>query len=392
MKFFAALFTLPLAALAAPILEPRDGSSAVPGQFIVVLKPNSTQDQLQSSVESAGGILGGDFKPKFTYTLGSFMGYHVSASDDCIKSIANLTEVAYVEPDATVSINALVTQTNAPWGLARISSRVPGTTDYRYDSSAGADTYAYIIDTGIYLEHKDFEGRATFGASFVDGDASETDGNGHGTHVAGTTGSKTYGVAKKTNLIAVKVLDSEGSGQLSQVIAGMQWAVDDMTNKGRVGKAVGNMSLGASRLVSQSVNEAAAAAVRAGLFLSVAAGNDGADASLTSPASEPSVCTVAATDKTDRRASFSNFGNLVDVFAPGVDILSTWNDGQTNTISGTSMATPHVTGLGAYLLALEGPRDPIALCERIQELATAGVVKNSLTPNNLLAFNGATTA
>ncbi|KAK8133797.1 subtilisin-like protein [Apiospora sp. TS-2023a] len=342
MTFFAALFTLPLATLAAPILEPRDGSSAVPGQFIVVLKPNSTQDQLQSSVESAGGILGGDFKPKFTYTLGSFMGYHV----------------AYVEPDATVSINALVTQTNAPWGLARISSRVPGTTDYTYDDSAGADTYAYIIDTGIYLEHEDFEGRATFGASFVDGDTSETDGNGHGTHVAGTTGSKTYGVAKKTNLIAVKVLDSQGSGQLSQVIAGMQWAVDDITSKGRTGKAVGNMSLGASRLVSQSVNEAAAAAVRAGLFLSVAAGNDGADASLASPASEPSVCTVAATDKTDRRASFSNFGDLVDVFAPGVDILSTWNDGQTNTISGTSMATPHVTGLGAYLLALEGPPRP----------------------------------
>lgn len=159
-----------------------------------------------------------------------------------------------------------------------------------------------------------------------------------------------------------------------------------------MGKAVGNMSLGASRLVSQAVNDAAAAAVQAGLFLSVAAGNDGGPASLSSPASEPSVCTVAATDKTDQRASFSNYGMSVDVFAPGVDILSTWNDGATNTISGTSMAAPHVAGLGAYLLALEGPSDPIALCERIQELSTAGVVKNSLTLNNLLAFNGASTA
>ncbi|KAK8862578.1 oryzin precursor [Apiospora arundinis] len=390
MKSFAALFTIPLA-LAAPILEPRDGSSAIPGQFIVVLKPNVTQEQMHYSVESATGILGGS-KPKHSYTFGSFKGYHVSASDDLIKSIANFTEVAYIEPDVTISINALETQTNAPWGLARISSRVPGTTDYTYDNSSGAGTYAYIIDTGIYLQHQDFEGRATFGASFVDGDSSATDGNGHGTHVAGTTGSKTYGVAKKTNLIAVKVLDAQGSGQLSQVIAGMQWAVNDATNKGRIGKAVANMSLGASRLVSQSVNDAAAAAVRAGLFLAVAAGNDNGLASLSSPASEPSVCTVAATDKTDRRASFSNYGSSVDVFAPGVNILSTWNDGATNTISGTSMAAPHIAGLGAYLLALEGPRAPIPLCERIQKLSTSGIVKNSLTPNNLLAFNGASTA
>lgn len=152
------------------------------------------------------------------------------------------------------------------------------------------------------------------------------------------------------------------------------------------------MSLGASRVTSQAVNDAAAAAVQAGLFLSVAAGNDGGLASLSSPASEPSVCTVAATDKTDRRASFSNYGSAVDVFAPGVDVISTWNDGATNTISGTSMAAPHVAGLGAYLLALEGARTPAALCSRIQKLSTSGIVKNSLTPNNLLAFNGATTA
>ncbi|KAK8087143.1 peptidase S8/S53 domain-containing protein, partial [Apiospora phragmitis] len=323
------------------------GVFVYPRHFIVVLKPDSTQDQLHSSVEPAGGILGGS-KPKLSYTLESFKGYHVSASDDLIKSIANLGEVAYVEPDATISINALEMQTDAPWGLA-----------------PGADTYAYIIDTGIYLEHEDFEGRATFGASFVDGDASETDGNGHGTHVAGTTGSKTY------------------------YVHDLLKHAPEWTRAEGIGKAVANMSLGASRLVSQSVNNAAAAAVRAGLFLSVAAGNDGSLASLSSPASEPSVCTMAATDATGRRASFSSFGTAVDVFAPGVDILSTWNDGATNTISGTSMAAPHVTGLGAYLLALEGARDPIALCERIQELATSGIVKNSLTPNNLLAFNGA---
>ena len=157
-----------------------------------------------------------------------------------------------------------------------------------------------------------------------------------------------------------------------------------------IGKAVANMSLGSFRLLAQSVNAAAAAAVKAGLFLAVAAGNDGGLASLSSPASEPSVCTVAATQSDDRRASFSNWGSAVDVFAPGVNITSTWINDSTNTISGTSMAAPHVAGLGAYLLGLEGPRDPLALCARIQNLATKGVVGFALSRNNLLAFNGAT--
>ncbi|KAK7948101.1 serine protease [Apiospora aurea] len=387
MKSFAVLFTLPLAALAAPILEAREGAFIIPGQFIVVLKPNSTQDQMESSLDSAGTILGG-CKPQSSYYFGSFKGYHVSASDDLIRSIAALDEVDYVEPDITVSTNALVRQVNAPWGLARISSRRRGTTTYTYDNSAGSGTYAYIIDSGIYLQHPDFEGRASFGASFVAGDSSQTDGNGHGTHVAGTTGSRTYGVAKRTNLIAVKVLDSSGSGTLSQVISGIQWAVNDMQNKQRTGRAVANLSLGGG--MSQSLNAAAAAAVRAGLFMSVAAGNENADASTSSPASEPSVCTVAATDSSDRRASFSNFGSLVDVFAPGVSIVSTWNDGTTRVLSGTSMAAPHVSGLGAYLLTLEGSRTPSALCSRIQSLATVGVVQNAMSSNNRLAFNGAT--
>ncbi|KAK8094670.1 subtilisin-like serine protease-like protein PR1A [Apiospora hydei] len=390
MKSFVVLFTLPLAALAAPILEARAGASVIPGQFIVVLKSDSTQGQMESNLDSASTILGG-CKPKSSYYFGSFKGYHVSASEDLIRSIAALDEVTlvdYVEPDITVSTNALVTQTNAPWGLARISSRRRGTTSYTYDNSAGAGTYAYIIDTGIYLQHPDFEGRASFGATFVSGDSSQTDGNGHGTHVAGTTGSRTYGIAKRTNLIAVKVLDSSGSGTLSQVISGIQWAVNDMQNKQRTGRAVANLSLGGG--MSQSLNAAAAAAVRAGLFMSVAAGNENADASTSSPASEPSVCTVAATDSSDRRGSFSNYGSLVDVFAPGVSIVSTWNDGTTRVLSGTSMATPHVTGLGAYLLTLEGARTPSALCSRIQSLATVGVVQNAMSSNNRLAFNGAT--
>ncbi|KAI1077090.1 oryzin precursor [Whalleya microplaca] len=381
MKFFSVLLAAPLA-LAAPILEAR--ADAIPGKWLAVLKPESSH---QSAISRVTDILGGA-TPKHTYKIGSFNGYSVSASDDLIGKIADLSDIAYIEPDYKVSINALSTQDSAPWGLARIASRTPNTTEYIYDSSAGEGTYSYIIDTGIFIDHPEFEGRASFGASFVEGDDTETDGHGHGTHVAGTTGSATYGVAKKTNLIAVKVLDAEGSGELSQVIAGIQWAVDDATSKGRIGKAVANLSLGAFRLLSSSTNTAAAAAVEAGLFLAVAAGNDGLPAFLSSPASEPTVCTVGAVESDDSRASFSNFGSLVDVFAPGVDIISTWNNGSTGIISGTSMATPHITGLGAYLLGLEGARDPAALCERIQKLATPDVVTNSLSTNNIIAYNG----
>lgn len=378
MKFLGALLTAPLAALAAPILEAR--GEVIPGKWIAVLKPEQSTEMVLSSVTS---ILGGA-TPHHTYQIGSFQGYSVSASDDVVNSIAN------IEPDFKVSINSLTSQSAAPWGLARISSRESGATEYKYDETAGEGTYAYIIDTGIYIDHPEFGGRAEFGHNFVeDADtANATDDNGHGTHVAGTTGSETYGVAKKTNLIAVKVLGADGSGATSQVIAGIQWAVDDATSKDRIGKAVGNISLGALRLLSSSVNTAAAAAVEAGLFLAVAAGNADLDANLYSPASEPTVCTVGATDINDERASFSNYGSVVDVFAPGVNITSLWNNGSVATISGTSMATPHITGLGAYLLSLEGDRDPIALCERIQELATQDVVADSQSTNNLLAYNG----
>ncbi|KAI1775014.1 oryzin precursor [Hypoxylon cercidicola] len=381
MKFLGALLTAPLAALAAPILEAR--GDAIPGKWIAVLKPEHSTERVLSSVTD---ILGG-VTPKHSYEIGSFKGYSISASDSLINSIANLDEIAYIEPDVKVSIASLISQSVAPWGLARISSRKPGASEYRYDESAGEGTYAYIIDTGIFVEHPEFEGRANFGANFVEG-SKDADENGHGTHVAGITGSKTYGVAKKANLVAVKVLNADGSGAISQVIAGLQWAVDDMNSNSRVGKAVGNISLGALRLLSSSVNSAAAAAVKAGLFLAVAAGNGNIDASLYSPASEPTVCTVGATAADDSRAPFSNFGALVDVFAPGVDIISTWNNGSTGIISGTSMATPFVTGLGTYLLGLEGPRDPIALCERIQELATRDVVADAQSEHNLLAYNG----
>lgn len=258
-----------------------------------------------------------------------------------------------------------------------------------------------------------FGGRATFLANYAD--SSNTDGNGHGTHVAGTStsppvpslpsllllrftvltsstvGGTTYGVAKLTSLFAVKVLDSDGSGTTSGVIAGMNYVTSDSATRSCPKGAVANMSLGGSK--STTLNAAAASMVNAGVFLAVAAGNNGANAALYSPASEPTVCTVGAIDDDDTRASWSNFGAVVDIFAPGVDILSSWigSTTATNTISGTSMATPHITGLGAYLLSLLGTKTPAALCAYIQSTASSGYISNPGTNTvNLIAFNGAT--
>lgn len=237
-----------------------------------------------------------------------------------------------------MTINALTTQSGATWGITRISHKSRTGSGYVYDTTAGEGTCAYVIDTGIYTQHSDFGGRATFLANYAD--SSNTDGNGHGTHVAGTIGGTTYGVAKKTKLYAVKVLDASGSGTNSGVISGMNFVATDAKTRSCPKGAVANMSLGGGK--STAVNQAAAALVSSGVFLAVAAGNSGANAANYSPASEPTVCTVGATTSADAVASYSNYGSVVDVFAPGSSITSTWLSGRTNTISGTSMASPHI--------------------------------------------------
>lgn len=247
-----------------------------------------------------------------------------------LRELTGDSQVAYIEQDAIVRTATFTTQSNASWGLGRISRREKGSTEYAFDDSAGEGTCSYIIDTGIYTEHPDFEGRATFLENFS-GDGLERDGNGHGTHVAGTVGSKSYGVAKKTSLFAVKVLNSEGSGGNSGVIAGIAFAAKDAKKREAKGEckkgSVGNLSLGG--IISTAQMQAVKAAVEDGLFLAVAAGNSALPTILFSPANEPSVCTVGATDRNDKLASFSNYGSLVDVLAPGVEIESTWNDGNT---------------------------------------------------------------
>ncbi|PPJ54789.1 hypothetical protein CBER1_04027 [Cercospora berteroae] len=384
-SFITALLAVP-AAIAAPVLLNTRQEDSIAGSWIVRVNQNSVLSDVISQVSSAVG----GAEAKHTYEFGNFKGFSIDGVDNLLGLVANIASIESIEPNTRVTTSALVTQSNVPsYGLARISHRENGATDYVYDDSAGEGTFSYIIDTGIRTTHQDFDGRAVFGASFVDGEQ-EGDGNGHGTHVAGTTGSTTYGVAKKTTLIAVKVLGAEGSGSNAGVLAGIDWAVNDAKSKGRIGKAVGNLSLGGP--LSPATNAAVAEAVAEGLFLAVAAGNSGLPTITASPASAPEVCTVGASDDQDRRASYSNFGLLVDVFAPGSNITSTWidSDSDTNTISGTSMASPHVAGLGAYLLALEGPQDPQALCSRIQELSTKNALNLGLQlfSGNRLAYNG----
>ncbi|KAI9651991.1 MAG: subtilisin-like serine protease [Alyxoria varia] len=369
-------FLTPLAfvssVLTGVLVQPPKGAQVIPNKYIAVMEDSTHGRHFDFVKGTAQTILG--FALDATFELESFKAFAFRAPNHLVGAVNDIEKVEYIEPDTRVNTTYLEAQSQPPWGLRRISQRHVNYNDYIYDSTAGSGTYSYIIDTGIDVTHPAFQGRAVFGANFSP-DKSNADGNGHGTHVAGTVGSDSFGVAKLTNLVAVKVMGADGGGSVSGVLNGIDWAVGDMTSKRRVGKAVANLSLGGG--YSRASNDAVAAAVRAGLFMAVAAGNENVDAAGTSPASEPSACTVGATDIYDRVAGFSNYGGVLDVFAPGVGILSTWigGNGATNTISGTSMATPHIAGLAAYLLAFEGPRSPLELCKRIaSDLATKGVI------------------
>ncbi|KAF3064315.1 Proteinase T [Daldinia childiae] len=382
MRTTTALALLPLALAApskrsspAPVIKPR-GAQLVDGKYIVKMKADTNAESIQSSIQSVAS------DADFVYNTNKFKGFASSLSEEELEALKNNADVDYIEQDAIITIKA--TQENADWGLARLSSSEPGSTTYTYDDSAGEGTCAYIIDTGIEVDHEEFEGRAKFLNNFADDD--DTDGNGHGTHVAGTIGSKTYGVAKKTSLFAVKVLDASGSGTNSGVIAGMDFVAKDAAGQTCPKGVVVNMSLGGSS--SSAVNEAAASIVDAGLFLAVAAGNEATDASSSSPASEKTACTVGATTKDDELAEYSNFGSLVDILAPGTDIESTWIGGATNVISGTSMASPHIAGLGAYYLGLDA--SPVgSLCDYIAKSALSDAISGVPSDTaNLLANNG----
>ncbi|CAN9232178.1 unnamed protein product [Alternaria alternata] len=354
-------------AFAAPLIK-VDSTDAVAGKYIVKLKGDVTSKAEEDLTAPIAANI--DFK----YTMSGFRGFAGSISDQ------ELTRLQASE-------HARYTSVNATWGLGRISHIEPGQNNYLYDSTAGEGTCVYVVDTGIETTHPEFEGRAYFLADFSE-EGDQIDGAGHGTHVAGTIGSLTWGVAKKTTLFAVRVLDSSGTGTNAGVLAGMQFVITDAKERMDAGDcpkgALANMSLGGRK--SQVMNDAAAAIVAAGIFLGVAAGNEGTLADYSSPSSDPTVCTVAATANNGTLIEWSNYGPRVDILAPGVEITSTWIGGGINTISGTSMATPHVVGVAAYFAGL-GARVE-GLCEHLASTATKGAIDDSTlhegTPNALV--------
>jgi subtilisin family serine protease len=284
-------------------------------------------------------------------------------------------------------VTADVTQTGATWGLDRIDQRFR-TLDGSYTATnTGAGVTAYIIDTGIRVTHSEFGGRAVPGYDAVTSGGTANDCNGHGTHVAGTVGGSTYGVADGVSLVAVRVLDCNGSGTTSGVIAGIDWVSGNHTS----GPAVANMSLGGS--ASTALDTAVRNSIADGVAYAVAAGNGNRggvaqDACKSSPARVPDAMTISATDSNDRKASWANYGTCVDWFAPGVSITSSWNssDLATNTISGTSMATPHTTGVAALYLESNPSASPQQVRDALYNNATPGVVSSAGngTPNRLL--------
>lgn len=297
---------------------------------------------------------------------GHISGYSGRFSQGVVEQLRAMPEVAYIEQDQIV--RTMEVQKSAPWGLARISHRPKLSfstfTKYEYDANGGEGVDVYVIDTGINVNHVEFEKRAYWGQTIPQNDIDE-DGNGHGTHCAGTIASRKYGVAKKANVVAVKVLGSNGSGSMSDVIGGVSWAATQAQNKAKAAEAeyqatgttkhkgsVANMSLGGGK--SRALDEVVNRAVDAGLHFAVAAGNDNRDACNYSPAGAEKAVTVGASTLGDERAYFSNHGSCVDVFAPGLNILSTYIGSNTsvNTLSGTSMASPHTAGLIAYLLSI----------------------------------------
>ncbi|KAF2679908.1 cuticle-degrading protease [Lentithecium fluviatile CBS 122367] len=378
---------------AAPILGPRNGKALL-NNYIVVLKESISTEAFASHLESASAGLrtAGDGAAPNKFDFGTFKGYTIKASNDEVTALAKSDDISFIEADRTFTlppvsktrVSPRVVQTNAPWNLARISHRQSGSTEYVYQPTTG--TFVYILDTGVKVTHQAFQGRASFGFNAVGG--SNEDANGHGTHLAGIVSSQTYGVVRFAGIISVKVLGDSGSSTISTIISGINWTVQDIQSKSRIGKATALLAVGGS--FSAALNNAVAAASNAGVMFAVAAGGENANAVNYSPSSEPTACTVGASTIGDARASSSNYGAIIDIFAPGQNILSVWitSDTSTATLSGTSMAAAHIAGLGAYFLALEGPRGAVALCERMREVATRDVLSGIPSGSaNLLAYN-----
>lgn len=352
----------------------------IDNQYIVRFKDSVSASQVESLSRQFARFLGGSVIDTYGAAL---KGFTATISARAAASLARSPLVEEVEQDQAFTVQT--TQTGATWGIDRIDQRdLPLSTTYTY-TNTGAGVKAYILDTGIRTTHIEFDnGRAIDGYDFIDNDAIAQDGNGHGTHVAGTVGGKLFGVAKGVTLVGVRVLNNSGSGTISGIVSGINWVVNDVAAKG--GPAVANMSLGGS--ASSTLDSAVKNAIAQGVTFVVAAGNSNRDAKNFSPARVPEAITVGATTSSDARASYSNYGSLIDVFAPGSSITSAWYtaDNAAATLSGTSMASPHVAGVAALYLQSNPTASPQTVRDYIVNNSTKNKVTNARSTNNHLLF------
>ncbi|MGW0827676.1 S8 family peptidase [Streptomyces sp. NPDC002845] len=379
MATMLSAITLPAQALPQGPILGAGAPGSVSGSYIVTLKGGT-----KASAE-AGKDIAGKYGAKIRHTYSSVLnGYSVKAGERQARALAADSRVASVVQDTEVTYDHR--QKNPPsWGLDRIDQRkLPLDKSYTWPDSAGKGVTVYVIDTGIRVTHKDFGGRARYGWDFVGDDGTAGDGNGHGTHVAGTVAGARYGVAKKADVVAVRVLDNAGAGTTAQVIAGIDWVT---RNAGK--PAVANLSLGGP--ANAQLDAAVRNSIASGVTFTVAAGNDGLLAGLYSPARVGQAITVGATDRKDARAGFSNWGPSLDLFAPGVAITSAAHTSDTAraTYSGTSMASPHVAGAAALYLAEHRGADPAQVSKALTGQAVKGKVrgKGAGSPNRLLQVN-----
>ncbi len=349
---------------------------AIPGEYIVVFR-----DEVPDVPETATRLIGKHSGTKrFTYTR-ALKGFAARLPEAAVQALRLDPAVAYIEQDQVM--RAITLQTGATWGIDRVDQRnLPLSTTYEFNAD-GTGVTAYIIDTGIRFDHLEFGGRAFTGFDAVTTGGTAADCNGHGTHVAGTVGGTTYGIAKNVRLVAVRVLGCTGSGTTAGVIAGIDWVTG---NHAAGAPAAANMSLGGG--ASTALDNAVINSINDGVTYGVAAGNSNADACLSSPARAGPALTVGSTTIADARSSFSNFGTCVDIFAPGSSITSAWHTGPTatNTISGTSMATPHLVGAAVLYLQTNTAATPAQVESALESNATSGKVTSAGTgsPNLLL--------
>ncbi len=366
---------------------------AVPGkagqnQFIVLLQPNVKASEKQVGIQRAVTASGGRVMAFYSAVVN---GFSAELPPAALAQLESDPDVVLIEPDRKVSLYAewlapsqdlsASSQSDPVWGLDRIDQRdLPLDQTYTYDTTAG-DVHVYVVDTGLRASHQEFTGRVGDGFTAIDDGLGTADCNGHGTHVAGTIAGTVYGVAKGVTLHPVRVMDCEGSGVLSDVIAGLDWVLTQGQSPGVV-----NLSLGGG--ASDSLDLAVNNLIDAGFTVVAAAGNENADACQVSPARVEEAITVGATNASDHRASFSNFGECLDVFAPGVSVTSAVHSGDssTATYSGTSMAAPHAAGAAALYLQANPDASPQSVALYLTDSATADKIQDpgSGSPNRLL--------